>query len=304
MNTLKVVPNRFPLRLKGLTACLTLWIGFALHPVSATTLVSDSFADGDRTTQNLPSSVAWYQLGSSTTTVSSSTGYSITPANSGSASITIGYFGSTSLAIGSSMTLSFSVTESIVPTAASAHQGLRFGLYNSGSTATTSTLITGDSTTLTNASFSSYIGYAGFYSLQSALDPTGLAITQRDGGTSGLTNSLFAGATYTTLGSAGSSLATAGTTYTVTLTLQYVSATEMDITSTVNGNSLTKISSTPVTTFDTIGIFSSGLNGTVTLDNITVSTVPEPNVLALLTLASVGMIIVRYNRKEKKAILT
>lgn len=298
MNAPQVVSNRRPSLLKGIIACLTLWMGLVLQPgFAATTVVSDSFADGDRTTQNLPDSAKWYQLGSATGTVSSTTGYTISPSTSGNAFITVSYFTPTTLTIGTSITLTFSVTDSITPGAASARQGLRFGLFNSNGSS-----LTGDTTTLTNSAFTSYTGYAGFYSLQSALDPSGAAISLRDGVSASLTNSLFGGTSYTTLGSlSGSSGVSTGTTYTVSLTLQYVSATEMDITMVANGNTVTRTTSSIISTFDSIGLFSSGSNGDITYDNITVTVVPEPSTAAFLTLSFFGAILFYRKRQWKGA---
>lgn len=304
MHAPQVVPNRHPSLLKGFIACLTLWIGLVLQPgFAATTIVSDSFADGERSTQNLPTSAAWYQLGSATSTVSSSTGYTISPAASGNASIAVSYFTPTTLAIGSSMTLTFSVTDTITPGAASARQGLRFGLFNSNGVTPGSNLLTGDTTTLTNSAFTHYTGYAGFYSLQSALDPSGIAISQRDGVSPVLTNSLFGGTSYSTLGAlTGSSATTTGTTYTVSLTLQYISATEMDITLIANGNTVTRTTSSIISTFDSIGLFSSGSNGDITYDNITVTVVPEPSTAALLAVTFFGAIVLCRERRRKGAL--
>ncbi len=300
MNASKVISNRHPSFLKGLIACLTLGMGLVLQPgFAATTVVSDSFADGERSTQNLPNSATWYQLGSATGTVSATTGYTISPSTAGNAFITVSYFTPTTLTIGSSITLTFSVTDTITPGAASARQGLRFGLFNSNGVTPGSNYLTGDTTTLTNSAFTHYTGYAGFYSLQSALDPSGIAISQRDGVSPVLTNSLFGGTSYSTLGSLSGSAATStGTTYAVSLTLQYVSATEMDITLIANGNTVTRTTSSIISTFDSIGLFSSGSNGDITFDNITVTVVPEPSTVALLILSLVGAIVLCREKRR------
>ncbi|PAW77488.1 MAG: hypothetical protein B9S32_10850 [Verrucomicrobia bacterium Tous-C9LFEB] len=303
MNTPQVVPRRRPSFLKGIIACLTLWMGLVLQPgFAAITVVSDSFADGERSTQNLPNSAAWYQLGSATGTVSSTTGYTISPSTAGNAFIAVSYFTPTTVTIGASITLSFSVTDTITPGAASARQGLRFGLFNSNGVTPGNNSLTGDTTTLTNSAFTHYTGYAGFYSLQSALDPSGIAISQRDGVSPALTNSLFGGTSYSTLGAlSGSTAAASGTTYNVSLTLQYVSATEMDITLIANGNTVTRTTSSILSTFDSIGLFSSGSNGDVTFDNITVTVVPEPSTVSLLALACFCAIAISRERRRKGA---
>ncbi len=279
-------------------------LGAATLPVAATTtLVSDSFSDGTRTNQNPPDSVAWYRMGASGTsdTVNSSTGYTITPAATGSSFMTLSYFTSTTMTIGSSMTLSFKLTDTITAAAASAHQGLRFGLYNSNGDANR---ISADSTTMTNAAFTNYTGYASFYSLQSGSDSNAFLIAQRS---SSLTNSLFSTASNTTLGNAATSAATSNTAnpYTITLTLNYVSATEMDITATIVSSTgavttLTRSSSSPLTTFDTIGIFSSGYNGSITIDNVSVQYVPEPKTVALLSCAGIPGLVFFWRRRARK----
>jgi len=275
-----------------------LFLGLGVGFASAGTVFSDSFSDGNRT-----SSPSWYIAGTTSIgseSVSASTGWSVTSASSTSAFNIVSYLTAAgtpvALSIGDSLSLSFTVSATTVPGAASARQGVRFGLLNSGGNQ-----LAADQTNASLSTFTNYSGYSSFYSLQSALDPSGFTLDQR---TSTTSTSLMGGAANTILATASSSTAAANTVYNATLTLQYVSATQMVVSSTVNGNTLTyTASSNLVTSFDTLALFLSGQNGTVTLDNFnvvyTAAAVPEPATNALLLLSGAAAFLVVRARRAR-----
>ena len=109
---------------------LLLWLT-ALLPVHATTLLDDTFADGTRTNQNLPTDAAWYVSSSGSWTTMSG---ALSVAMSSSAVLGVSYFGANAsspvaLSVGDILTVTLKFTFNGVA-AANTSGGLRLGLFD------------------------------------------------------------------------------------------------------------------------------------------------------------------------------
>ena len=255
-----------------------------------TTLLNDTFADGDRTTQSPPSSAQW--LVSGTSGNMNVTGGALV---STSSMTNVAYFTAAgspvTLAAGESLTLSFSVSFSSVSNSV----GLfRVGLFNSG------TRLANDNFQNTNAAFTgSYAGYFGAVNTGATSGTNILRVYERPN----TLNTLLAGSisNYTqTGGSVGGAFKTfvAGNVYSGVLTLSRTDATTVSIFQSYTGifgadSSSSTVSGTVSDTsgitasFDTFGLFYNLSGQSVTLDNIkidytSVSSVPEPSSAAAL----------------------
>ena len=136
----------------------------------AQTLLDDTFADGSRTNQNLPTSAAWYLRGNATS-LAASPGQ-MTYTSNGNVSNIVGYFTGSgtpyTLSVGETMTLSMSLSLSNVP---DIDNVFRFGLFNSGGSQ-----INSDSTNFLSSSFNAYDGYSVWFNPSA----TSAAYTIRD----------------------------------------------------------------------------------------------------------------------------
>jgi len=258
---------------------------------SAVVLVDETFADGNRSTQNPPASLAWYLYGATgySSSVTANT-WEITPATNTPFGA-IGYFtasGSpTALTVGQTMTLSFNISYATAVTGGAGN--FRFALFDSGGTR-----ISSDLTSSSDAAFNSDRGYASFYTLSTDSDVTnGYRLRERTNDN----DSLWTAGAFSTLGTNGDNnvATTNDVLYAATLTLEYVSPTQMTVTSNVNGNILSRTDSSPYTTFDSIAFSSNGTNGTVNLSNIEVTVVPEPGTCLLAGLGF-GLLLWRRSR--------
>ncbi len=93
--------SKIPLLLLGLVT--------AVLRAQPTTLLNDTFADGDRTTQNLPSSLAWYVPGAAVSTLSVRNEALTLVANDNDR-LLWGYFPARTLTVGESLTLTVDVS--------------------------------------------------------------------------------------------------------------------------------------------------------------------------------------------------
>jgi hypothetical protein len=186
-----------------------------------------------------------------------------------------------SLAIGDVLSLSFQIqTSGAAPV--SSTDGFRFGFFNSGGTS-----LAANSGVDGGGVFANDTGYVARYSINgSSVVNTG-QLVERSSGT--VTQNLFQGS-FTNVGTAGSgtSAIAIDTAYTATLTLTRT-ASGVDVSSTFNGVTLSGTdSTTPYTSFDTVGIFfGSQWGSSVTtrnnfIDNVNVTVVPEPATAALV----------------------
>lgn len=247
---------------------------------SSSSILADTFSDGERAIQSLPTTSAWYtSAASSGLAVSSQKLVFSGDANSPQHIIT--YFTASgaphALSVGQSLTLTFTVT----PTAPiSLARGWRFGLFNSNGVRVTS-----DNLTTTHANYTNWTGYTAW--LNPGANATGVELAER---TAASTNLITGQSAYTILGTAAASQTlSAGTTYTGTFT---VSRTSSGISLTVNlsGGTLSNYTlsasdSTPATTsFDAIAMAINRQStpttvpafGSLSLDNISVSAGTAP----------------------------
>ena len=225
-------------------------------------LVNDVFADGDRTTQALPDSMALYKA-QSTTTASVAPGAATFTWSTTSADMLFGYFAPAgapvSLGVGDALTvrLTFAFT-GLNPTAATTtpNSQLRFGVFDSqGSRVTADSLGTG------NTAYAGDTGYALFTPFSTST-PTAAAFDFRRRTTTASTNLFSASADFSALGSGITAQAfTDGTDYTLTYRIERISATDTVLSAAVTGGglgdaytySVTETSLTPNTTFDYFG---------------------------------------------------
>jgi len=257
---------------------------FLAHQSCATVLLDDTFADGDRTTQSVPSSAKWVVGGpSSIVSVSPTSGLTLTQTASAQATA-LAAFNKVTLQVGQSLDLSFSYSFNNTSVADNAFM---FGLYNSGGQA-----LPQDGTGFNSSVFKNYTGIAtsGVF----GIDPSGPGrdhIEER-------------------LPSAGNNLNSIGTYTEGQESIQHGAATpgeiyeaSMQITRTASGLTVvSEIGTTQIvqqfagdaiTQFDTVGIFSNGNTGVFTFDNVDVEMVgvaPEPSTSA--GIAALGMLVV------------
>jgi hypothetical protein len=284
--------------------CMAGILVFFNAPVRGQVLLNDNFSDGERLTQTPPNSVHWFSGGLSNNVSASSDALVFSGDVGGSTPGSIhggglAYFTASgspfSLSIGQSMTLSFDYSYSQID---SSDWHLEFGLFNSGGSRTAT-----DNTGFNSSSFNAYNGYAAAGVL--GPDPSGLGrfkIAERN-----LTaNNLLSTLSYTILGSNVKQTggASAGITYNASLTIYYADATDMTLTTVIDGETLTRtVSGALFTSFDTVGIFAPGTPGSFKFDDVNVSviSVPEPSNLAitsigLLTLMGINLFRARQNK--------
>lgn len=273
--------------------------GSAVSVHAQATLLNDTFADGDRTTQNLPASAAHY-FGTSTangniavTSNALQFGYTGT---TNTLSQVVSYFtpgGSpVALSVGDTLTASFTLSGTAIANAADT---LRIGLYNSGGTR-----VSADTSGIADAAFNSYTGYGLWANMGTGSNSTDLV--QR---TSSSTT-LFAGGAHSNVVSSTAPLGySAATTYTLTFEIEYTSESSVSLTFTdSNGYSKTAVDTSGlVTSFDTFALFlgSGSVETAFTVDNIHITTtsIPEPSSVA--TLAGLGVLGLVISRRRRAA---
>ena len=133
--------------------------------------------------------------------------------------------------------------------------------------------------------FNDDTGYAGFHSFG------GTSIQESRRRNSG-NDTFWTNATYSTLSSNSESTGNSSndTLYAASITLDYLAANSMTVTSTFGNSTRSSTVTTPITTFDAVSIFADGANGAVTIDNVLVTVVPEPSSLLLTALGSLCLI--------------
>jgi hypothetical protein len=322
---------------------------FCAAALSAQTLLNDSFTSAPSGTfgtgnnssgtsgigvQNPPSSVEWFSNTfvpfGSTTTINYINGSGISFDDSSTQSVTA-YFESAgnyaSLNVGNTLTLSFNFT---ISSPSNDSTGLRFGIFNSGSTSNVKNQLTRNtSTTLSAGNAGSPTGYSGYYvgfdaGANSGTFETGVstlysrAVSSNTSfiATVGNDSALGNPATNTTPGLGADN-------YQATLTLDYASAGTMNVsfgltdltTSTAlaaydDTAAATIGSGTPAitsltTSFDGLSIGElGGQGGPMTISNVTVSEseIPEPSAYAaILGVATLGFVAIRGRRQRAQA---
>ena len=255
-----------------------------------TTLLNDSFADGNRTGQSLPSSAAWYQLGSATVAlgVDSAIGgmANALAFSQGGSAVALSYFtnsGVQSLTnVNDSITLRFDFR---IGGLAAGDNVMRIALLNSGG----GTRVSADDT----ASIAAGTGYTG-YALFMDTDATATAQFRKHTGAD-----ILGFANYTTVGTAGSVTAPVGgtiytgNTLTITRTASGVSLSGSIAGSAINASDTTGA----ITAFDTVAFrFMQGAS--YRFDNVSVSAIPEPSAFAAWAgLGTIGLAASRRRRR-------
>ncbi|MDQ8194329.1 hypothetical protein QEH59_07825 [Coraliomargarita sp. SDUM461004] len=171
---------------------LLLSLPLLFSSVQADVLLSEDFDSGERNTQDLPDTSAWYSSASGG--LNDTSGDLVSTANR----FALTYFtdsGTVDLAVGDSLTVDFSFSVS-GPTAN--YTNLRVGLLDSGGSR-----ITGDLNSLSDAAFEDYSGYAAFMNVNQS---SGFKLSERLDGYQQLIHS---GSAYSSL--TESSLGTGGT---------------------------------------------------------------------------------------------
>jgi len=265
----------------------------------ASVLLNDTFSDGSRTDQNLPTSAEFFYGATpstaSLTVVDSSLQFSYNT-NTGILSQAVAYFTDSgspvTLSTGDVLTTSISFSAENVSNSPDA---FRIGFFNSGGSR-----VSADYTGISSPSFNAYTGYAFSTNLNSAGSNSG-KIVQR----TGTSNGLYTSTAFSNLKSSLKPVGyTANTVYTLTFEVEALSASQMQITFSDSLGSVYTVIDTTTTlnTFDTLGIYLT--NGTFatnsyTIDNVVVtySPIPEPSALALGVLG--GLFVLGTSRRRR-----
>lgn len=261
-----------------LNACLLLLTGLTPALCFAQDYVADTFADGERATQNPPDSLQWFSTFAGSMSVSPGA-LRIAPTNSTVRAATA-YFTAANarVTLGLGERITFSLTFTPTTTAAtSSPNGLRLGLFDSGGVR-----LTGDA----NPTDNSYRGYAAF------VNPLNTASRiQERIGTGALITSLGTGIYDSNLVTGASSGETlnfeAGESYVASLWVTRSMANQWLVGFSLTGGNLGLLTfeaedtSGVVTSFDTISF---GLNSDMGVTDFTqvavvVSAIPEPGTM-------------------------
>lgn len=290
-----------PTRIVVLACTLSAYV---VHSSSATVIVDETFADGNRTTQNPPSSLAWFssQTPSNITTTTGS--MTLSGGSGSSAQSAVAYFSSISLAVGETMTLSLDFSPGGTLGIAGTLNAIRFGAFNSNG----GTIITADGQNPSMAA-NTYLGYVGRLNINQSGGTTTTQILER-GAAAGVL--LTASSAYTAaLGTTGSMVdsLSLSTTYALTLTLTRATETSMAITFSLSGGDLDEVATASytdtsgiVTSFDSFGFSYWGNSGAgfseATFSNIQVTVVPEPSTVAMAVIGTLGAAGVAWRRRR------
>lgn len=285
------------MKTKGLNNYFTLTsvvIGFAATAgsLNAADALTETFVTGERLTQSLPSTSAWYTSFNSQS--SDASGDLVVNDNVH----VISYFtdsGSplTLNSVGDSITASvtFSMDSPVASTS-----GFRIALLDSNGTR-----LSADNTGNDNAAFeNNYFGYGAFFNLNAA---TAMRLYERDvANETKLINGNNAW-TQLTAGSTGTGTTFGTGDYTADITLlQTVSGIEISVTlAGVTGYTATITDTTDLrTVFDTIAIYGAGsaMGDDYTLKSVTISSIPEPSAAALLMGATASLLLVSRRRRK------
>lgn len=275
---------------------------FGISCQAATIIVNDTFADGNRTFQDPPDSLAWYTSSNNSTTLTATVG-AMTMNNTLSGNQALAYFTDSgsplTLSVGEKLVYTVSFYTSSV-TGSSSATGLRFGLLNSGGSR-----ISADGQGTENSVFNDYTGYAATFGNANSNTQVSASVWER---TQTPDKRLIATqAVWTVSGNhtATGSLSATPTTYTLTMTIDYQALDNMTVTGLFTGGSLsdmtyTYVDATPVTSFDTL-VFWMGTNPftDMVFTSVNLEVIPEPTTAGLLAGAlGVGAVIAARRRRR------
>lgn len=267
----------------------------AIVPASATIIIDETFADGNRTTQNPPDSLAWYSSQDPANITTAVGSMALSGGGGTGAQSAMAYFPSVSLNVGQTLTLSMNFMPTGTLGTAATLNAIRFGIFNSNG----GTVISADGQNPSMAA-NTYVGYVGRMNLSQAGGTTTTNVLER--GANAGTLLTTSGAYTTNLGTAGSIVdsLTLDTAYALTLTLNRTAASSMTITFSLSGGDLigSAIASYTdttgiVTSFDSLGFSYFGNSGTgfssASFSNIQMEVVPEPSTAALALVGMLGV---------------
>jgi hypothetical protein len=239
--------------------------------------------------------------------VPSKTGGTTLSVNFGDTSVaqsSINYnFANTAVAVGETITLTFDFT--LTGGTSDQSNGLRFGLYGNNGAA----LLSSDGITDYDPFASEYSGVgAGYRTGTSAGNGAHFSNDYASGSTP---NQLIAnkdGGDWKPTSSSVAALG-AGSTYTLSLSLERINAYDVDVTSKLNGSEYWSSNVTgdtgTSTHFDDFSTFSIGLNNSAmdagrgfTLDNVSLAIIPEPTTFFLTMVGLGSFLLFRRNRKS------
>ena len=212
--------------------------GLALSAHATVLLDQTSWTSGNRRTQNLPTTSAWFSSTSGSLSVS---GSSLRLAVISSSDLAITYFTSTSnsppvqLNVGDTLTATFKCTFNAIPTPGTASQGFKFGLFDFADGSNVPTRVSSDSSFSSSSQGLNVSGYALFGKMyQTFFDTSPIDIRKRTTLSDG--SLLGSSADWTSLAKGGSNDLFQGftnsTQYSLQFVLQRVGLTTMAITET------------------------------------------------------------------------
>ncbi len=274
-------------------------------PLSGNTLINETWADGERFTQDLSNnSMAWFSS-SGTSTVDVSVG-ELRQNTGGSGRHILGYFtdaGSpVSIGMGEILQVNFTVS---FPRGEPLGDGndFRVGVWDSGGARVSADNHGGTGTGSAIADFENYAGYI----FAGGLDESrSISIRKRNTGTAGIL--IASTSVYDTLGSTQSDnlTATPGVVYDGVLSLARTGADEMSISYSMTDGTITLAEITRVdasgiyTSFDTVGfVMGSNVADAYVLNQVEISVIPEPSAAAALSGIAVLAAVVFYRRRTR-----
>jgi PEP-CTERM motif len=276
-----------------------------------TVLLDDTWATGDRSTQNLPTQSAWYANSSSTLTATTST---MTGTDGTGSAEWLTYFTpSTAQTLNVGDTLQVALTFNLGTVAAeNTSRGVRIGLldFSNGTRLTADSYSTGSGTGAPGANVT---GYMLNMNMGTTFGINGPLQTMARSTTSDV-NLMGASGDYTAVGSNGGGSTgdpgfADGTSYTLTFSVTRTSASSVDITTAFSGGSLNIANTVTDSTynytgFDTFAIRPSGNASGAATWNFTemkvdyITPVPEPTTFALAGLGMLGLAAARRFRRS------
>jgi hypothetical protein len=280
----------------NIKALLTLAASTAIASNVGGAIVFENTFDTDRTTGGLGQALWITDTDNGNTATSSGGVLNVNPGSSGDDGALFGAFSSVVDLTGSNnaVILSFDISYASTPTAQ--NNNLHFGLFNNGGTTTWKAADSGGNNPGEMRSADGY--WFRIATNQGDLGVNAYMVTDQTNNSSALTSNGNSGAS--SIVSVNRSGIDDTATYSVGFTISYNSGDgSIDLATTLNGNpfgSTLNVTSPVATSFDGL-MFSQITGDAYTLDNVTVTAVPEPSTYALLAgFMTLGLILWRRRR--------